>query len=287
MAMRHAWLVGLVMALGLGGLRVASASDKYDGWDPRPVTSIRYFTDARYQLQFLVNAKGFYRVNHFCVIVGGDDGGAEVYWPTEGKMIDWEPSIIWHDPVLAWSRQYVDIKHETIPTDADRRIWNMAFPLTMTDVNATIHDCSKWGTKFTIYKSYGGWVPISRYPRFRAIRMQLQTLVDDKAYQKKNKFCVIGQKDGDYLVAYVHWKTEGELLMRNPDPEDYDAPQHIEIPYIRVNLKTDVVDREHYVRQWETDLMPKPFAHSILNACKKFGEEFTIMKNGTKVDTDE
>jgi hypothetical protein len=106
----------------------------------------------------------------------------------------------------------------------------------------------------------------------------LQTLVDDKAHQKKNDFCVIGQKDGDYLVAYVYWKNEDELLLSNSDPEDYDASYALDPAYISANLKTDAVDHEHYVYQWDADLMPKRFAESILNACRRSGQQYSIIE---------
>lgn len=194
-----------------------------DGWD-RPISGVPAFADAQSQLQVLVNIKGFHKINHFCVVATHDlsDPEAEVYWPTEGKLILWEPMDIMF--ALLWSRDYVDLKHDVVPSANDITLQYMVLPWTRPEVDEVITNCQKYGSKFTINKSESGWVQISAFPRFSSIKVQLQTLVDAQGQSKRNDFCVIGQKDGSYLAAYVYWITEDRLILWVPDPNDFDEP---------------------------------------------------------------
>jgi len=281
MAAWRSLVVNLAMALGLSGFAMSSAYANSENWDHRPVTSIRYFTNARFQLQFLVNVRGFYLVNHFCILVSSDDDGAEVYWPTEDKLIYWEPLVDpWH-PALPWSRDYVDIEHETVATPKDITSKYVVLPWARTEIRSLIEDCNRYGTKFTIFKSYGGWRPISHYPRFRSIRTQLQTLVDEKSDEKRNEFCVIAQQDHDYIVAYVYWLTAHRLIMWSPDREDYDESDGLTDSYSDVDLRTGALTKDRYVPQWDFDYMSKAFATIITNTCKRMGQKFLVIKSSS------
>lgn len=71
------------------------------------------FADANAQLQALVNRKGHHAVNRLCV-VGQRDGAhfqAEVYWPSENKLILWVPNV--NDPeTLVHSKRYLDLTRD-------------------------------------------------------------------------------------------------------------------------------------------------------------------------------
>lgn len=250
----------------------ASIAHAGDGWD-RPIDGVPAFADAQSQLQALVNIKGFYRVNQFCVVAASDLSAAEVYWPTEGKLILWEPM---DNPfALLWSRDYVDLKHDVVRSANDITLQYMVLPWTKPEVNEVISNCQKYGSKFTINKSEGGWVQISSFPRFSSIRVQLQTLVKAQAHSKRNDFCVIGQHDGNYLAAYVYWVTENRLIMWNPDPNDFSEPHGLVDSYSNIDLKTGAVDQEFFSRTAAE--MPKSYANKILQVCQASGEKFTIL----------
>ena len=71
------------------------------------------FADATAQLQALVNRNGHHAVNRLCV-VGQRDGAhfqAEVYWPSENKLILWVPNV--NDPeTLVHSKRYLDLTRD-------------------------------------------------------------------------------------------------------------------------------------------------------------------------------
>jgi hypothetical protein len=58
-----------------------------------PVRTIPAFADVRLQLQALVNIFGFHDKNEFCVVAykGTSELQAEIYWPTQNKLIQWVP----------------------------------------------------------------------------------------------------------------------------------------------------------------------------------------------------
>lgn len=245
-----------------------------NGWD-RSINGVSAFADAQSQLQVLVNILGFRKVNQFCVIATHDLSAAEVYWPTEYKLILWEPMDSTF--ALLWSRDYVDLKHDVVPSANDITLQYMVLPWTRPEVDEVIANCRKYGSKFTITKSESGWVKISEFPRFSTITSQLQTLVDAQGHSKINDFCVIGQKDGSYLAAYVYWATEDRLIIWNPDPHDFAEPHGLVNSYSNVNLKIGAVDQEFYSRT--TTEMPRSYANEIIRACAASGQKFSVTKS--------
>jgi hypothetical protein len=199
------------------------------GWSIAPVAwaddvvavSIRNnpdFSDARTQIQALVNTFGFHTTNHFCVVGYGSKDDSDnfvvgyIYWPTQNKIIEWKPDE--YQAVLG-AMGYSDLTRDILPDGAMTDDY-----LHRSDVINIIRDCRKYGDTYTIKKTAGGWVPISHYPQFSTIKAQLQDLVDHDATQKINKFCVIGQKDGAFLGAYVYWFTGDQLIFWLPDHND-------------------------------------------------------------------
>jgi hypothetical protein len=245
-----------------------------DGWD-HSIAGIPAFADAQSQLQVLVNIRGFQQVNQFCVVAAHDHSAAEVYWSTENKLILWEPMNI--PFALLWSRDYVDLRHDVVANADDITPQNMVLPWTRPAANEVISNCLKYGTKFTVIKSENGWVRVNEFSQFSSIKLQLQTLVDTQGRSRSNDFCVIGQKDGNYLAAYVYWATENRMIIWNPDPNDFSEPHGLANSYSSVDLKTGAVDREFYSRTITE--MPRSYADKILRACRASGQKFSITKS--------
>lgn len=246
-------------------------------WD-RSITGVSDFADAQSQLQVLVNIWGFHKINHFCVVAAHDLSApvAEVYWPTEGKLILWEPG----DDVFSLldSRDYVDLAHDVVANADDITMRYMVIPWTRPDVNHVINNCARYGTKFDINKLESGWVSIDKIPRFSSIRIQLQTLVDEQGNEKINNFCVIGQQGGAYLAAYVYWANEDRLIIWNPDPHDFDASYGLTDSYSNVDLKNASVDQEYFDRSNEE--IPRSYVNQILSVCGLSGQKFVLIRQG-------
>ncbi len=109
------------------------------------------FSDAQAQLQALVDKNGHHTINRLCVI-GQKNGAhfqAEVYWPSENKLILWVPNI--NDPdTLAHSRRYLDLKRD-VRTD----IGTSTYLLSRSFVNELLTACSAKGDHFVMRKTPG------------------------------------------------------------------------------------------------------------------------------------
>ena len=107
------------------------------------------FDDAKAQLQALVDTNGHRTVNRLCVI-GQEDGPhfqAEVYWPSENKLILWVPNI--NDPeTLVHSRRYLDLKR-----DVRSNVGTSTYILSRSFVEETLRACASKGDHFVIDKA--------------------------------------------------------------------------------------------------------------------------------------
>jgi hypothetical protein len=167
---------------------------------------------------------------------------------------------------------YFDLTRDVLP-DGSSSIdyW------TRSDVDHVMRDCRARGDGYTIIKTAGGWVPISHYPQFATVKDQLQDLVDHDATQKINKFCVIGQKDGAFLGAYVYWLTEDQLIFWLPNPNDIDESDALTYPTVGIDLKHGLRDEED--AKDDRDEMQRSYAETILQACQDSGQNFVINKS--------
>ena len=120
-------------------------------------------------------------------------------------------------------------------------------------------------------------MPIARYAQFSTVNVQLQYLVDNNGSQKTNKFCVIGQKDGMFLAAYVYWETEHQLIFWLPSQDDKDDPFDVADAAIQIDIKHGL--REEEDADGGRYQMQRSYAEGILRACQKSGQDFTIGKS--------
>ena len=109
--------------------------------------------------------------------------------------------------------------------------------------------------------------------------MKLRDLVDHDAIQKTNKFCVIGQKDGAFLGAYVYWQTEDQMIFWLPDPKNNYVPDALTDSPVQIDLKHGLRDEEDVKYDQYNDEMQRSYAESILQACKKSGQDFIVNKS--------
>jgi hypothetical protein len=261
----------LVLLFGWGIGPVARADDTI-------AVSIRNnpdFADARTQIQALANTFGFHTTNHFCIVGYGSKDNSDnfvlgyIYWPTQNKIIEWKPEG--NQEVLG-AIGYSDLTRDILPDGAMTDDY-----LHRSDVNGIIRDCRKYGDAYTIKKTAGGWVSIGHYPQFTTIKAQLQDLVDHDATQKINKFCVIGQKDGVFLGAYVYWLTGDQLIFWLPDPRDIEESNALTYSEVDIDLKHGLRDEED--SSDNRNEMQRSYAEAILQACQKSGQNFVISKS--------
>jgi len=265
-------LVGCLMLVS-----IACPAAWAENYKPFPLRDFSEYVDARAQLQALVNTMGFHSVNHFC-IVGyqgpeiHDFSGFYVYWPTQDKFIIWDGGT---DTILD-SVHYWDLRRDILPDSVAWPPQDIMLPWHQADIEAVLRDCRIYGNAFTIKKTVGGWVPISKFRAFSTIQVQLQFLVDHEAVGKSNRFCVVGQKDGPFLGAYVYWQTQETLILWTPSPYDIYDPFAVAGMPVQIDLKHDLRDQEddYYNRHQ----MQRLYAESILRACRTLGENFIIRK---------
>ncbi len=250
-------------------LQVARA-DQVNGVYAVPIRNIPQFSDVRAQLQALVNTRGFHTVNHFCVVgYAGPKGDNSilpyVYWPTQNKLIEWGIG----SNLILGSNHYFDLSRDILPNGTIS-----IDGLTQADVNGILQDCRKNGNSYTVVKTSGGWVPISKFAIFSLVNMQLQDLVDNNGNRKENNFCVVGQKDGPFLGAYVYWETTDQLIFWYPEPYELGALTYSEV---QIDLRHGLRDEEDATD--DRNEMQRSYAQSILQACRKSGQNFIINKS--------
>jgi hypothetical protein len=105
----------------------------------------------------------------------------------------------------------------------------------------------------------------------------LQFLVDNLATLKVNDFCVVGQKDGPFLGAYVIWKTQDRLLLWLPSRYDQFDPFAVTYSSVQIDLKNGLRDSED-ANDYRSE-MQRSYAMSIVQACQKVGEDFVVGKS--------
>jgi hypothetical protein len=243
-----------------------------------PIVSIQNnpnFPDLHDQLQALVNTFGFHNTNRFCIITyasppGDGDLIPYIYWPTQNKLIGWGTGS---NPSIMGALDYYDLARDVLPDNKD--LWS-DYPH-RSWVKNLIRDCSARGDWYTIKKTADGWVPIDKFLQFSSITTQLQYLADNETSQKTSNFCVIGQKDGVFLAAYVYWKTTNQLFLWLPDKYNLDDPIAVATADVQIDLKHDLRDEEDAEDQ--RNEMQRSYAEGILHACQHSGQTFTIQKS--------
>ncbi len=221
----------------------------------------------------MVNTSGFHRVNQFCV-VGYSPNGSHVatpyiYWPTQNKIATWEVDP--DQPVLDFLT-YFDLNKDILP---DGEVtYNY---LHHSDLKRIIQDCKKYGDSYKIKKTEDGWVAINRYSKFSDILEHLQYLANQTSSPNINKFCVIGQKDGAFVAAYVYWETQNQLIFWYPGRYDNLEPYALANPAFEVDLTSGLKDQESY-KEYKNE-MQRSYAEGILKACQKRGKEYVIKKS--------
>jgi hypothetical protein len=230
------------------------------------------FADVRVQLQAMVNTLGFRNRNQFCVFGyrsrDEDVLAPYIYWPTQNKIANWEEDP--DHPVLYFSN-YSDLRRDILP---DGEVTDNY--LHQSDVKRIIKDCREHGDFYTIEKTQGGWVAVGHYPEFSTIDDQLQYLTDQSFSPKVNRFCVIGQKDGAFLAAYIYWQTKERLIFWYPGRSDYEGPYEVADSVFQIDLKSGLRDQED--SKDEMNEMQRSYAEGILKACQKRGKEYVIKK---------
>ncbi len=252
--------------------------------DGNPAVSVANdpdYADAKEQMQALVNMFGFHEVNKFCIVgyVQSDspkDIGAEVYWPTQNKLIDWNAGDLGG---MADERGYMDLR-DMWPHNGPVPMSTLP-ALTVDYVAAIAKDCRAHGDSYTVKKTMGGWISVYKLPQFKTVKAQLQYIVDDQGRQKDNKFCVVGQTDGAYSGAYVYWKTRHKLFFWLPDKYDVYDDFNVDVLAIKIDLKTGLRDQED--REDDRDEMQRSYAMLVLRECAKFGNEIDIQKSNRKI----
>jgi hypothetical protein len=236
------------------------------------------YADLQIQLHALVNTFGFYTTNHFCVVgyETKDDADAlpYIYWPTQNKLIVWG----FGSNLILGADHYYDLTRDILPDGA----MTMGY-LHRSDVKKIISDCREHGDAYTIKKTTGGWVSITKFSQFSDVKAQLQYLVDHIALQKINSFCIIGQKDGAFLGAYVYWRTENQLIFWPPSPSDDNFI--LAYPDVQIDLKHGLRDEED--SEDDRNEMQRSYAEAILKACQKSGQNFIVTKSNGKNITNE
>ena len=274
-----------------------------------PIARMKMFSHVMIDLQALVNINGFHEDNQFCVVGfldAGDepsDAGAYVFWPTENKLIWWQPDGDYpevsgipprDDPAnMVRSRDYGDLRYDVAESEASMtpsKIW------TRSEANDAIHECWKYGTNYRIKKTRGGFASIKTFPQFSSVDAQLKYLVNppsyllntfpDSAYPAKpvNQFCVIAQQDKNWLAAYVYWKTVRRLYLWLPQPAPYYKNDDGVLfdGFGMLDLKNAPENEEPYDPY--TYKMPNDYVINILNACAEKGENITIQNNIVEYD---
>jgi len=248
----------------------AARANQVDGVYPVPIQNVPAFSDVRAQLQALVNTFGFHTVNNFCVVAYAGPKGDNsvlpyVYWPTQNKLIEWGIG----SNLILGSNHYFDLTRDVVPDGAIS-----IDSLTRADVDSVLQDCRRYGNKFTITKTSGDWVPISQLPQFSSVIAQLQDLVDSNGPPGRNSFCVIGQKDGSFLGAYVYWQTADRLIFWYPTPHDLGALTYSEV---QIDLKHGLRNEED--ADDDRNEMQRSYAEAVIRACRTSGKNFLINKS--------
>ena len=126
----------------------ASATDS-DGSRWFQISRNPAFADVQRQLQVLVDADARVSRNRFCVVGQTADGYAQayVYWPTNSKLILWEPQD--SPRAILGSRRYLDLRRDVREGDAG----GSSYVLTRKFLNEVISACRRTGRDFLITRT--------------------------------------------------------------------------------------------------------------------------------------
>lgn len=108
---------------------------------------------------------------------------------------------------------------------------------------------------------------------FADARAQLQVLVDDDGHHVANRFCIVGERIGSTVQAYVHWPTENRLILWEPQQ---DNPRAIVGSRRNLDLTRDVVDGNDV--EGSTYRLTRATANGILHACRENGTQYLVTK---------
>ncbi len=142
--LKHLMACGAVAAACLAVAIPASAAFEWVS-----IKTLPGFDDVKAQLQTLVDRNGHHRTNRLCVVgqKNGKNFQAEVYWPSENKLILWVPNI--NDPeTLIHSRRYLDLKR-----DVRADTGTSTYLLSTSFVDETLKACSSKGDHFIIERN--------------------------------------------------------------------------------------------------------------------------------------
>ncbi len=119
----------------------------------------------------------------------------------------------------------------------------------------------------------GEWFSIKDKPDFADVAEQLQVVVDEHAIQPNNRFCVVGERAGRLIEAWVYWPGDNKLILWLPDR---DNPHAIAGSKRYLDLTRDVVDGADV--HGSTYKLTRATANQKISACKERGDTFTIEK---------
>ena len=271
-----AWFFCIVAMLVFFGEGISAA--RADDMTAVPTQNMPEFADMHIQLQALVNTMGFHSTNHFCVVAYEDSNKKNpvvpcIYWPTQNKFI----VLGFGSDMILSTTDYFDLTRDILPNGAAIPPQDYILPWRQSDIDGVVQDCRVHGNAYTIMKTAGGWVSVSKFHQFSSVNAQLQYLVNKTAPQKINNFCVIGQKDGTFLGAYAYWKTENRLIFWLPSPYDADDLDALSDAPIQIDLKHGLRNEED--ASDDRNVMQRSYAQAIIQACQKTGQNFIVKKS--------
>jgi len=227
------------------------------------------------QIQALVNICGLHDMNYFCVIAYGpqSEGDTEslplIYWVTQDKLIVWGVG----GDRLFESDRYIDLSRNILPEGQSTTSPDY---LTKSGAEMVLEDCQRRGERFTARKTQGGWVSIDKFDQFSTAQAQLPDFVDHNGKVKQNRFCIIGQKDGAFLGAYVIWLNAGQLFFWLPSPYDKVDTNVLTDAALQIDLRAGLRDKED--SKDDRDEMQRSYAEGVLRACHESGLYFYFQK---------
>ncbi len=115
------------------------------------------------------------------------------------------------------------------------------------------------------------WFSIRGRPEFADVQAQLQVVVDEHARHARNRFCVIGERAGSFVEAWVYWPEDGKLILWRPDR---DNPHSIVGSNRYLDLMRDVVSGDD--AGGSTYKLTRATADGIVRACARQGNEYVV-----------
>jgi hypothetical protein len=126
----------------------------------------------------------------------------------------------------------------------------------------------------TLARSAVMWLPIAGHSEFADAQSQLQSLVDLNGHGMANRLCVVGQRVGRYLQAYVYWPAENKLILWIPIQGD---AQSIVDSKRYLDLTRDIVKDE--TNNSSTYMITRAEANETIRQCRLHGTTYLIHKS--------